>query len=276
MDLFDMALTYLVRNEVGLDRQQALNAFLKKTIFSSSPSSARGILLGLPFERFRDAWRTHVVCPVASRFNFDDAAAHFRGFLEELFKPVGTSASHNNAFFPAELRFPILEAGGNRKLLELTYSGVTRKVEPYALAFKRNDKGVAQEYFYCWDRTGGRTSAPGIRTLLNTGITSLRVTDEDFEPQFPIELSKAGEHRPRDQRDFRNRAPSRGIQRASSITKPKKAPKSPFGSPFKQTYTIQCPYCLRKFKRETNDLALRKHKSPHGSECHARKGMLIW
>jgi predicted nucleotidyltransferase component of viral defense system len=273
LDLFDLAYAYLWRNDVGLDRQQAINAFLKKTIFSASPGAAKGILLGLPFERFRDAWRTHVVCPIASRFEFDVAAGNVRSFLDELFKPAGTSGLHSDAFFPAELRYPILEAGAERKLVELTYKGITRQVEPYSLVFKRNDSGVAQEYFYCWDRTGGRTTQPGIRTLLNTGISSLRVTDEQFEPRFPIELSKSGEPRPQQPRGqmldpVSRRTPARQPHRSGFSTAPL--------SPPKKTFTVQCPYCLRRFKRTTTNLSLSKHRSPGGLECHARSGIRVY
>lgn len=68
--------------------------------------------------------------------------------------------------FPTtHLRMPIMEAGGDRRLVRLTYDGVTRIVEPYALAYKRRKDGHAEEYLYVYDRTGGRSSPPGIKSL---------------------------------------------------------------------------------------------------------------
>ncbi len=103
---------------------------------------------------------------------------------------VGYGQALERTFFPAELRNPILEAGGSKRLVELRYHGVTRLIEPYALSFKRRKDGVAQEYFYGYDRTGGRTSGPGIKSFLAPAITAITVTDQQFEPRHEIELAK--------------------------------------------------------------------------------------
>ncbi|MGI3228769.1 hypothetical protein ACRJ4B_38200 [Streptomyces sp. GTA36] len=85
-----------------------------------------------------------------------------------------------------------MEAGASRTLLRLTYEGTLRMVEPYSLHFKRRKDGVAQEYLYVYDRTGGR-SGPGIKGLLNYKINNVEVTEEKFDPRYEIELAKAGE-----------------------------------------------------------------------------------
>jgi hypothetical protein len=91
-----------------------------------------------------------------------------------------------------------MEAGVGRKLLALTYEdGGERLVEPYALRYMRRNDGEAFEYLYVWDRTGGR-KGPGIKRFFHHKIEKLAVPDQTFEPQIPIELTKAGELRPGD------------------------------------------------------------------------------
>ena len=85
-----------------------------------------------------------------------------------------------------------MEAGVGRKLIKVTYHGATRIMEPYSLVFKRRKDGVAEEYFYAWDRTGGN-SGPGIKTLFHYDNQGLAVLGETFEPRFGVTLSKAGD-----------------------------------------------------------------------------------
>lgn len=264
-DFFDMAYTYIVRNEAEVDRSDVMSVFLKKTIFAASPATAKDILLGIPVDFFRSAWERYVVCPVASRFSFDTAMANFRAFVEELF--VGTSARHGSslAFFPADLRNPIMDAARERKLLRVTYDGTERLVEPYALTYKRRKDGVAQEYFYCWDTTGGQTSPPGVKTLLNGKMSCAEVTEKSFDPQFEIELSKAGERAQVEHfgsRKTHTRAPRRS-----------RPTKSRYGA-MSLIYVVQCPYCQKRFQRTTNDTVLKAHKTPDGWPCGARRGYI--
>ena len=58
-----------------------------------------------------------------------------------------------------------------------------RLVEPYALSYKRAAAQPAREYFYAYDRTGGRSSASGIRSFLNK-VQRFELTEEKFEPRY--------------------------------------------------------------------------------------------
>ncbi len=87
-----------------------------------------------------------------------------------------------------------METGRLQRLLEVTYKGYTRVVEPYALAYKRRQDGVASEYFCVHDRSGGASGQPGIETFTNENLTALRILDETFEPRHRIELAKPGEY----------------------------------------------------------------------------------
>lgn len=266
-DLFDMVHAYLWHNQETLNRLDILSVFLSKTIFQPSPTAAKNLLLGLPFDFFKLAWQRYVVCPIESRFNFELAADNFRVFVEELFAGHSDRPSTTLAFFPAHLRNPIMDAAREQKMLRITYEGVARLVEPYALAYKRRKDMVAQEYFYCWDTTGGKTSGAGVKTFLNLKISEIEVTDQKFEPRYEIELSKAGEV-PKigyfsgrtGSGQFENRVRLRQTSRPSS---------------FARIYVVQCPYCQKQFKRKTHSLVLKSHKSPDGYQCSGRNGYLV-
>jgi predicted nucleotidyltransferase component of viral defense system len=266
-DLFDMAYIYLWRNEFNLNRSDVLSVFLRKTIFRPSPFSAKSILLGLPFEFFKSVWERYIVCPTQSRFSFDDAATHFRGFIEELFEGHTERRDGSLAYFPAQMRNPIMDAARERKLLKVTYDGVPRLVEPYALTYKRRQDNVAQEYFYCWDTTGGSKSGPGVKTFLNPKITAIEKTDTSFEPRYEIELSKAGEQ-PK-QGHFAGAPRSRSLSGLGRFNRV--STRSAFG----HSYVVQCPYCQKRFKRKTSSLTLKAHKSADGYSCSGRRGYLV-
>ena len=220
-----------------------LNVFFKKTIFGGSPLAARNLLLDLPLDLFRGYWHT-IATPRSSRMTFEHAVDVLKASIEDLFGSLPQRAHQAGAYFPADLRNPILQAGSERRLLRLTYDGVTRLVEPYQLAFKRRKDGIAQEYLYVWDRTGGR-SGPGIKALLNGKVQSIEVTDEIFEPQFTMRITKAGDAsssgtfaaqaRPRTRRSYGPHARSR----------PDDGPR----------YVVQCSYCGKEFKRKQRTTA---------------------
>lgn len=262
-DLFDTVYAIFMAQELEVDRAEIVQVFLQKTIFEPAPSAAKNLLLGLPFELFRGFW-DKVICPAATRITFAQAVDRLTCGLEELFAPFGYGDWFEQAFFPAELRNPILEAGSGKKLLELKYHGVTRLVEPYALMFKRRKDGAAREYFYAWDRTGGRTSPPGIKTFVATDVGRIAVTDELFEPRFEIELAKAGGA---DASGYFTGRP--GSCRLFST--PRRAVHG-----FGMTYAIECPYCGKRFRRQRQSLKLNPHKDHYGNRCYGRVGFQVW
>jgi len=169
-----------------------LEVFLRKTIFGRSPGSARALLLDLPVDLFRGYWGK-VLAPKESRLSLDDAITLLRSGLDELFGVTGGQAlAVSQAFFPSHLRNLILQAGGDRKVMRLTYDGVTRIVEPYALTYKVRQDGVGQEYLYVYDRTGGRSSGPGTKTLFRHKIQQLSVEERAVRSTLP---GRAGQGR---------------------------------------------------------------------------------
>jgi len=191
-DLFDLAYGAFLTDEYEIDRSAVVRTFLRKTVFEPSPTAARNLLLGVPFDLMRGFWE-RLVAPKVSLLSFDRAVAVVKEGLRAMFAPFDYGALFEAAYFPAEIRNPLIEAASDFRLVRLTYDGVPRLVEPYSLAFKRRRDGVAQEYFYGWDQTGGRRSGPGIKAFLQGGVQGLEVTDETFQPRFEVELRRAGD-----------------------------------------------------------------------------------
>jgi predicted nucleotidyltransferase component of viral defense system len=261
-DLFDLVYGAFVSSDIAVDRGEMMRVFLQKTIFGESPGAAKSLLLDLPLDLFRGYWGK-VICPAASRMSFDDAVARMRDGVEALFAPLSHGMHLVDAFFPSALRNPILQAGSERRLLKLTYDGVTREVEPYSLAFKRRKSdGVAQEYFYVWDRTGGRTSGPNIKALFHYKIQGLEMLDETFEPQYPVELAKAGDSSQGGY--FSQQSGPRSVSRH---------PLTPhYGARSDRRFVITCNYCGKRFQRKTRSTTLRPHKDRYGNMCPGRRG----
>ena len=262
-DLFDLAYGAFLTQEIEIDRSEMLGVFFKKTIFGGSPQAAKNLLLDLPLDLFRGYWHT-VVTPSTSRMTFDSAVATLKSGIEALFGEISQRPQMAAAYFPADLRNPILEAGSERKLLRLTYDGIVRTIEPYELAFKRRKDGIAQEYLYVWDRTGGRSSGPGIKALLNGGVQSIEVLEETFEPQFPVRLSKAGD------------ASTAGTFAAQSRSRAPFRPASIRGRSSRPArFLVQCNYCGKQFRRVKRSTRMNKHKDTYGNQCYGRSGTIV-
>jgi hypothetical protein len=148
--------------------------------------------VAVPFDVMQAYWNK-IVCVAGSRMDFTTAVDRFKGELRSLFSSFQYGDANQLAFFPPDLRTPIIQAGRSQTLLRVTYDGVPRLVEPYSLTFKWRKGGVGQEYLYVYDQTGGRSGA-SIKSLFNWKITSLENPDVKFEPRFEIELAKAGEY----------------------------------------------------------------------------------
>jgi predicted nucleotidyltransferase component of viral defense system len=267
-DLFDVVYAAFVAKDIEVNRSEVMQVFLRKTIFGASPHAAKSLLLDLPVDIFRGYWHK-VLTPAASRMGFDEALESLRSGVESLFGPLPAGAQFAGHFFPSHLRNPIMQAASDRKLLQVRYDGVTRLVEPYSLTFKRRLDGNAFEYFYVFDRSGGRSSHPGIKTFFQHKIQFLEITDETFEPRFEMELTKAGDADLAGtfaaQRVSRQRS---GIRTSPTTSRPRKVHHGP-------TYVIECSYCGKRFKRTRMSNRLNKHTDRHGNQCFGRSGLHV-
>jgi hypothetical protein len=142
------------------------------------------------------------------------------------------------------------------------YDGYRRLIEPYSLVFKRRKDGFGQEYFYAYDRTGGRTGVPGVKTFLHPKIQSLAKTEQGFEPRMPIELGKVGEFAGKAYFGvgFR-RGPMRASQRRVTNAR---------------VYLVECSYCGKRFPRKRYRARLRRHKDQYGNPCYGRSGYFAY
>lgn len=255
-DLYDYIYSVFINKDIDVNKSEIVTTLLKKTIFERSPGVVGNLLLGLPFDTFRALWHRYIYCPIQSIIEFDFALTSFKHDIEELFGSF-TRGYSELAYFPAGLRNPIIDAGSNMNLLEVVYDGVKRIVEPYSLVYKIRRDGYGQEYFYVYDRTGGRSSGPGIKAFINTKIDSIEVMSENFAPRYPVELSKAGE--------FGDKTYFESQRRRTFSTRSLTATK----------YTIECSYCGKRFRRSTYNTRLNKHKDRYGNLCYGRVGFIV-
>ena len=249
-DLFDLAYATLVSRELDVDRSELLRTFFRMTVFESSPGIAKALFLDLPRESLRRFWDRFIACPTASALPFEGAVAALEGLVNTILpgEPIREGSSK---FFASKLRRPIMEAAESMTLLRICYGGGVRLVEPYSLQFKVRTDGIAREYLYVWDRTGGR-SGPGIKSLLPGRTEWIENTTEGFEPRAEVELKKAGS------REAAGRF-GRGTAVLAAAAR----------------HEVQCNYCYKRFPRKTRSTLLRSHKDRYGNRCPGRRGTLL-
>lgn len=212
IDLFDLLYSIIFSHEFPVDRLQVISTFLKKSIFEPQPTIAKDQLLAVPLEEFRPLWSS-VVAPLRSLFDFDFVARNFRSLIEALFgmviRPAVAPAAaafgagggltritsrpglgyHSPSYFSWGVRNALVAAGRSQTLVELIYDdGIRRLVEPYKIEYYvRKKDGMGLEYFWGYDRTGGK-SGPGIKRFICDKILSVRPTNMAFVPQFQPEF----------------------------------------------------------------------------------------
>jgi len=200
--------------------------------------------------------------PAQSLFDFDTALTRFKEDMEAVFAGLHVDYYGQIAFYPSKFRNVIMQAANNLTLLDITYDGRRRLVEPYSLVFKRRKDGFGQEYFYAYDQTGGRATGPGIKTFLHPKIQSLVNTDQAFEPRLPMELGKAGEFaaKPFFATSFRT-----GLLRSARVR-----------TRTSRVYIVECSYCGTRFPRKRYSPRLRRHKDRYGNQCYGRSGYIAY
>jgi predicted nucleotidyltransferase component of viral defense system len=254
VDLYDFVNATLIHPVVEIDRAEMIEAFLRMTIFRSGPRIVADLLINLPFQIIKGLWKDYVIVPSDSQLDFDKAVNGFTNIVTDLFGelPIGSS---EYVFFSSKFRNPIMQAGYDMTLLRIIYHGIERMVEPYSLKFKRRQDGLAREYLYVYDRTGGRTSGPGLKSFVSSGVDSIVNTDEEFEPRREVELSKAGQLF--GDTYFRGRPGPRFGVRSSS------------------KYIIECLRCGKRFYRKKYSTKLNKHNDKQGFRCYGRRGIMV-
>jgi hypothetical protein len=140
--------------------------------------------------------------PRSSRLSFDVIQQRFGLLIEELFgllepelvgatmrdRPVSRAFGYGGNF-SSQARHTIIEAGRALRMIEADYHGIRRLIEPYKLEFKvRKKDHRGFEYFYGWDRTGGRSSPPGIKSFFSDELRRITMTELPFSPRYEVQF----------------------------------------------------------------------------------------
>jgi len=266
-DLYDYVFSIFLSKNIDINKSEIVTTFLKKTIYEPSPGALKALFLGLPWNLLKNYWQKHLICHKNSIISFNKAVENFKTGIDEMFGQFKKDYYGEIAYFPVNYRNIILRAGRERKILKLEYKNRIRDIEPYALFYKKPKNGHAKEYFYAYDRTGGATTPPGLRSYLHPRIQSLEITDKIFEPRCEIELSKAGE-------PAKNAYFGRPFSRRRKSTIRRRRSTNTFNAGY--VYIIECPVCQKKFRRTRyGDWKLNKHKDKYNNQCFGTFGYLI-
>lgn len=83
----------------------------------------------------------------------------------------------------------LVAAGRSQTLVEFTYDGFRRLVEPYKIEYYvRKSDGIGSEYFWGYDRSGGKSGRIGMKQFFCSKIQSVRLTDLSFVPRYPVDF----------------------------------------------------------------------------------------
>lgn len=210
-DLFDLLYSVLFTKDFSVNRLDVVSTFLKKSIYGSTPASAKQQLLGVQLETYRPFWST-LIAPIKSLFSFDVVMSSFNQFINGLFGliPVSQvpqlsfapsyatnrsfSGGYSNSYsmpsyFSSDVRSTIINAGREQKMVELTYDGYERLVEPYSMEYYvRKKDGLGQEYFWGYDTSGGSSGKQSIKMFICGKIQSIRSTSHTFTPRYEVEF----------------------------------------------------------------------------------------
>jgi predicted nucleotidyltransferase component of viral defense system len=200
-DLFDLVYSIFFCRDYSVSRAEVIRTFLKKSIYGPEARQARSQLLAVPIQVFRLLW-PELVTPRASRIAFESVQSRFFQLIDELFgmlepemtgpfalgRPAPRTFSFGGNFSPTT-RHVIIESGRAFRMIEAEYHGIRRLIEPYKLEFKvRKKDNRGFEYFYGWDRTGGRSSPPGIKSFFSDELRAVTTTALQFVPRYPVEF----------------------------------------------------------------------------------------
>lgn len=263
-DLFDYV--YSVKLLGGeLNKEEVVRTFVQKTIFSRNPHVVKEILCKTPFDYFKEFWNKSIVCAKKIIFEVEEAIEFFVTDMDVLFGIFPENGFRQFAFFGADLRAPIMEAGRNQTLLKIRYKGVDRIIEPYSLKYLEKKDGTQREYFYVYDRTGSSNN-PGVKSFIAINVQSIENTEEKFEPKFQIELSKAGE-KPENPYLFDPNRPTKAPRRRTGVISRVSSTRTRTPS-YGPKYIYQCSSCGKRFYRKTQNSTIKPHKSKSGFTCY--------
>jgi len=217
-DLFDLLYSILIARNYPVSRLEVVTTFLKKSIFSPQPNLAKEQLLAIPMRDYETDW-TSLLVPSGALMAFSFVIANFRSLIDSLFALVvpttaapsmarvgaiatGLRAIPKGIAVPgrlggftgvnplrADTRQVLKSAARNRHMVEMTYEGHRRLVDPYKLEYYvRKSDGHGSEYFWGFDTSGGNSRRVGIKQFFCHQIASASESSRIFVPRYEIEL----------------------------------------------------------------------------------------
>jgi len=204
VDLFDLLYSIVFSKDYSVSKLEVIKTFLKKSIYEPSPNDAKQLLLEIPLNEWQEGWQD-IIVPRTTLFGFDKVIENFNDLINSLFnllprqRPALTytytsrrgrdSGFSGSYYFETENRNVIINSGRTNKLIEMSYGGYRRLVEPYSFEYKvRKRDGRGIEYFWGYDRSGGKSGKQSIKRFICDKIESVRPTNTNFVPQWAIEL----------------------------------------------------------------------------------------
>lgn len=218
VDLFDLLFSILIARDYPVSRLEVVTAFLKKSIFGPQPNLAKEQLLAIPMVDYETDWPSLLV-PTGALMAFSFVTANFRSLIDSLFAlivptvaapliarvgslatglrqvPRGIAVPGRLAAFGgvnplrADTRQVLISSARNRHMVEMSYDGYRRVVEPYKLEYHvRKGDGHGSEYFWGYDTSGGKSGRVGIKQFFCQKIASAVESSASFVPRYPVEL----------------------------------------------------------------------------------------
>jgi hypothetical protein len=152
-------------------------------------------------------------------------------------------------------------AGANRLLIEFTYNGTLRRVEPYSL----RRAGTGNLLLYGWEQRSSHIKAFDVSKM-----SELRATGIPFTPRYRVEFTASGSISASPTRP-RPSSPFAGGGRLASVVR--RASGKRRSGP---AYIYECTYCGRRFEHTKCDPTLRRHKDGGGyGPCSGRRGTYV-
>ncbi len=207
-DLFDLLYTILFTKDFSVNRPEVITTFLKRSIFESAPNSAKQQLLETQLGMYKPFWHT-LIAPITSIFQFDVAVENFEGMINALFsllpnpsvQPVYTTYQPSTggrgsypryypspSYFGSDVRNTIISAGRSLTMVQMSYDGYDRLVEPYSMEYYVRKDGIGMEYFWGYDTSGGKSHRQSIKMFICDKITYASNTDYHFSPRYAVEF----------------------------------------------------------------------------------------
>ena len=272
-DLYDVVNLYR-REDINPDRPLIMRTLSEKCAFKNIAIPAFGSLDSRPEkEELQNEWENMLAHQLPSLPPFhqfwQELPAVFEWLNREKEKAAVTAIPDIGQTADVSWRAPAMVqawgtgvpleiirfAAANRLCVNLTYQNSIRLIEPYSL--RRTKDGHI--LLYAVKHATGEARSYRIDRI--QGVT---ISEESFVPKYAIEMGISGP------------LPVSSVSTRPRIMKTKASkPVSKRQRSSMFDYTVECPYCNKRFKRKTYSTKLNKHKDKYGYPCPGTTGYQV-